>query len=105
MNLTAVKDQPPGVIIGANLMVIDGKSVDVNWREAVILNHLISNLGAPVRRSRVMELLYGDDEDGGPGDHHVNNMIATIRGKLRLHDLPLEIKTHNGVGWSMRRTN
>lgn len=104
MNLTAVKDQPPGVIVGANFMVIDGKSVDVNWREAVILNSLIASLGAQVRRERIMDLLYGDDTDGGPCDSTVNAMISHIRAKLRLYDLPLEIKTHNGVGWSMRRT-
>ena len=105
MNLSAVKDQPAGVIVGANFLVIDGKTIDVSWREAAILNRFIASLGAPVKRANIMDLLFSDDPDGGPDESYVNRMVSQIRAKLRLYDLPLEIVSVYGIGWSMRRTS
>lgn len=78
-------------------ITLDGKSLEVSYREYLLLRHLMQNLGAVQSRKSLETQLYqwGDSVQSNAIDVHIHNLRKKIGNQT--------IKTIRGVGYVMHK--
>ncbi len=80
-----------------------GQTLDLSRYEFLILKTLINRPGQVYSRAQLMELLW--DEPGSSLDRTIDAHIKNIRAKLKkIHSSDDPIKTHRGMGYSLKES-
>lgn len=76
-----------------------GRRLDLTQTEYAILETLMRSAGRVVRRSRIIEQVWGGRDIS---DNNLDVFIRYLRGKVDLPGLPRLVHTERGVGYSLR---
>jgi two-component system, OmpR family, response regulator len=88
---------------GSREVTISGRAVTLQRRELDLLEALMRRAGRMVTRDRLMEEVYG-----GNDDLHWNNLnvlVSQMRRRLKDHGAEVEIHTTRGVGYFIAKSN
>ena len=81
-------------------VVSGGQNVALTPREFTLLEYLMSNAGASLAKSEILDAVWGVDFDGDP--NIVEVYVGYLRRKIDLHGAPSIIRTVRGVGYCAR---
>ena len=84
--------------IYAPQIVVDGRHVDLSRRELRLLEILLGQIGRTVRKERLIDQLFGPDDDVAP--NAVELYVSRLRKKLAASDI--DIATLRGEGYVAR---
>lgn len=76
--------------------------VRLRRKMAQVLQTLLDRPNRCVSTVALYDILYGDDPAGGPVSNVVSVMVSLLRKIFRDRQVPLEIITHDGIGWELR---
>lgn len=83
---------------GSRQIVVDGRHVDLSRRELRLLEILLGQIGRTVRKERLIDQLFGPDDDVAP--NAVELYVSRLRKKLAASDI--DIATLRGEGYVAR---
>ena len=83
---------------GSRQIVVDGRHVDLSRRELRLLEILLGQIGRTVRKERLIDQLFGPDDDVAP--NAVELYVSRLRKKLAASDI--DIATLRGEGYIAR---
>ncbi|MBG0795848.1 response regulator transcription factor [Methylocystis sp. H62] len=101
-------DAPPPVALGrlsfdlaSHQVVVGGRPIVLHRRELALLEALIRNAGRVVLRDKLLEEIYGfdDDVDGNA----LNILVSRLRRRLHDLDAGVEIHAARGIGYMLAR--
>jgi two-component system response regulator TctD len=85
--------------LSARAALLDGRPLDLGRREFDVLEMLATRAGTTVGKEQLVVKLFGYEDSGTP--NAVELLVSRVRRKLETSDL--EIVTHRGAGYMLRR--
>jgi DNA-binding response OmpR family regulator len=90
------------VLLAQRRVLRRGASVPLTEREFAILEMLLTRRGAPVSRSDLLDVIWGDHGEGAEASLEV--LMGRLRRKLTIPGHEPVIRTHRGLGYSVEIT-